>query len=67
VYVHWEPVASEAEARAVCGVTHEKPPEASIDRFDPDRYSRLEQALRELGRTSADGRGGRYQSAHPPL
>lgn len=54
VYVDWEPVASEAEARTVCEVTHEWPSEGSTDRFDPDRYSRVERTLRELGRAAAD-------------
>jgi hypothetical protein len=54
VYVDWEPVASDAEARTICEVTHEWPHEGSTDPFDPDRYSRVERALRELGRVSTD-------------
>jgi hypothetical protein len=53
VYVDWEPVASEAEARTICEVSREQP-EWSIDSFDPDRYNRVEQALRKFGRTFAD-------------
>jgi hypothetical protein len=53
VYVDWEPVASEAEARTICEVSREQP-EWSIESFDPDRYYRVERALREFGRPSAD-------------
>lgn len=55
VFVDWEPVASEAEARTVCEVTHNWPPEDSLERFDLERSARRERVLQELGRaTTAD-------------
>jgi hypothetical protein len=52
VYVDWDPVPSEAEARTICEVTHEWPRAESVRGFDPDHYPRVERALRELGRVS---------------